>query len=115
MGPWGTGLVRQALAVLVPYGAIVDQVLRGTGAKGHTFVVPESVWYNPDAPMYHYVGERAQSLLEEAGYGDGISASLHTSDTRERVEHGEIPHHSFARPTLSWKSCTWSGVRSWIS
>ena len=69
--------VRKALAHATDKGQIIDVVLLGLGTPGLT-LIPDGLgaWYNDTLEDYAYDVERANSLLDEAGYldtdGNGI-------------------------------------------
>ena len=69
--------VREALSLAINREAIIDRIQFGSGAPANQFA-PEGIFgHNPDIPQPEYDPERARELLEEAGYGDGWSMTIH--------------------------------------
>jgi peptide/nickel transport system substrate-binding protein len=69
--------VRQAIAHSIDYQSIIDNIRLGQGYLMAANVLPAIEWaVNPDLQPYAYDLEKAQALLEEAGWvdsnGDGI-------------------------------------------
>ena len=54
---------------------MIDEVADGQGIIAHSLLLPENWAYNPDTPTYEYDPERANALLDAAGWidtdGDG--------------------------------------------
>lgn len=68
--------VRQAICYAVPYQDIVENVMVGyaTQARGP---IPQGMWgYIPDLFQYQIDLEKAQELLTEAGYPNGLDRPL---------------------------------------
>ncbi|GIT44209.1 MAG: hypothetical protein Ct9H300mP11_21450 [Chloroflexota bacterium] len=68
--------VREALAISVDRQSIIDTLMRG-------FAKPIPLWLfgafgqpHLDGRLWDYDPDRAKTLLEEAGYGDGFSITL---------------------------------------
>ena len=81
--PLDNPMVRQALSYAIDEQAIVDVALFGAGgvaASGTT--VPNGNFYAVEASPYRGQDlEKAQALLDEAGYGDGFSFDLYVTST----------------------------------
>lgn len=74
--PFDDVLVRQAISYAVPYDTIIEQVIHGYGSQ-LTGPIPEGTPSHTDEFfVYEEDLERAQELLEEAGYGDGLQITL---------------------------------------
>lgn len=72
--------VRQAFAHAIDYGAIIDAVAPDLYETADNIVLPWMDVYCEDIPKYEYDPEKARALLEEAGYGDGLTVkSLSTA------------------------------------
>ena len=68
--------VRQALAYSFPYTAVVANAVLGKGTLAHG-AVPAGVWgQDPEPQRYIEDLDKARSLLEEAGYGDGMEITF---------------------------------------
>ncbi len=79
--PFDNVKVRQALNYAIDKGAIVRDVLKNTGIVANQ-PLPTSSWgYSPDAARYTYNPMRARTLLAEAGYPDGFSATFWVPDS----------------------------------
>lgn len=70
--------VRQAISHAIDTEAIVEQIYSGFATEASQPLPPNVLGHNDDIDPYEYDPERAQSLLEEAGYGDGFSFELAT-------------------------------------
>lgn len=69
--------IRQVFAYAIDREELVEKIARGAGKPGEMGILPEDhIWYNPDQPEYNYDPDKAEALLEEAGWidtdGDGI-------------------------------------------
>jgi len=76
--PFGNKKVRQAMNYAINKEEITEYLMGGqaTVAKG---ALPPTIWsYNEELEGYPYDPEKARSLLEEAGYGDGFEFTLRT-------------------------------------
>ncbi|MDY6765172.1 MAG: ABC transporter substrate-binding protein, partial [Halobacteria archaeon] len=58
--------------------AIVNSIYKGIASQASQPITPKVLGYNEDVDPYPYDPDQAQTLLEEAGYGDGFSFELST-------------------------------------
>ena len=63
--------VRQAVAHAIDRDTIIDQVLFGYAEKSRAGVNSNSPFYSEDVPMIEYDPEKAEQILEEAGWTKG--------------------------------------------
>lgn len=77
--------VRQAISHLVHRQEIIDGIYSGSGRLPNGIVTTELLGYDESLEGYPYDIERAQELMEEAGYEDGFEISILTNDDEERV------------------------------
>ncbi|WP_169051816.1 ABC transporter substrate-binding protein [Halorhabdus amylolytica] len=70
--------VRQAISYAIDTQAIVENIYEGIATQADQPIPPALFGHNDDLSPYETDREQAQSLLEEAGYGDGFSFSLTT-------------------------------------
>ena len=75
-GPLQDPLVRQALNYAVNVEEIIDVVFDGRGVELATIVTPEQFGFHDGLAPLGYDPERAQELLAEAGYPDGLTFSM---------------------------------------
>jgi peptide/nickel transport system substrate-binding protein len=68
--------VRHALNYAIDKEAIVNNILRGTG-KVSTSCIASIYFGYKDIGTYEYNPEKARQLLEEAGYGDGLTLDFY--------------------------------------
>jgi peptide/nickel transport system substrate-binding protein len=68
--------VRQAVHHAVNKEELVGAVLTGVADVAHTFVTPLAQGSATDVVRYEYDPERARALLAEAGYPDGFTVDL---------------------------------------
>ncbi len=72
--PLDDPLVRQAIAHAIDKQEILDAFYGGVGEVAHTFLPEALSWARPEnIETYDFDPDRAQELLAEAGYPDGIS------------------------------------------
>jgi peptide/nickel transport system substrate-binding protein len=74
--PFDDKRVRQALNYAVNKDAIVNDVLKGTGAASKGPVLPGTWGADAALKAYPYDPDRAKKLLAEAGYPNGFSTTL---------------------------------------
>ena len=70
--------VRLAISHAINTQAIVEQIYQGFAAQASQPLPPDVLGHNDDIDPYPHDKEKAQSLLEEAGYGDGFEFELAT-------------------------------------
>jgi peptide/nickel transport system substrate-binding protein len=70
--------VRRAVSLAVNTQAIVDSIYQGFASVADQPLPPDVLGYNEEIDPYPTDKEQAQSLLEEAGYGDGFEFELAT-------------------------------------
>ncbi|MCK9331184.1 MAG: ABC transporter substrate-binding protein [Candidatus Cloacimonetes bacterium] len=88
--PFDNQKVRQAVCYAIDKKAIVDAVYSGIGSVA-TGPIPPSVWgYTADVPDYSYNPAKAKQLLAEAGYANGLTVEIKTSNSQVRVDIAEI-------------------------
>lgn len=68
--------VRQAITYAIDRQALLDSVWNGKGTLIGSMVPPTDPWYEDLADAYPYDPARAQQLLAEAGYQDGLTLRL---------------------------------------
>ena len=82
-GPIQNSKVRQALNYAVDLEAIINGVLGGYANPLKGQLADETTFgFNPSLNPYEYDIELATTLLEEAGYADGFTITLHTPQGR---------------------------------
>jgi peptide/nickel transport system substrate-binding protein len=75
--PFDNVLVRQAVAMAIPYEAIVENVIFGYGAQPTSPIPVGMETHTSDFWPYGEASlDEARALLEEAGYGDGFEVEL---------------------------------------
>lgn len=69
--PLDNVLVRQALSYAFPYDQVIEHAAGGYARQSYS-IVPYGMWgFSDELPRYTYDLDKAQELLEEAGYADG--------------------------------------------
>jgi len=75
-GPLQNKLVRQAILYGIDCDRLVDMAYGGYAERYDGFIYTESPMHNPDLPQYDYNPDKANEILDGAGYmdtdGDGI-------------------------------------------
>ncbi|MCA1774905.1 MAG: ABC transporter substrate-binding protein [Loktanella sp.] len=80
--PWGNDpRLRRALSLAIGRDIINQVVFNGAFAAGNQPFPPNSPWYDADRPVPERDVERARALLEEAGFGDGITLEVQVPNT----------------------------------
>jgi peptide/nickel transport system substrate-binding protein len=74
--PFDDVRVRRALSYAIPYDEIHDDVYKGFAAEPDSFVPSNFPDHTGEYWVYEYDLDKAQQLLEEAGYGDGFDVTL---------------------------------------
>ncbi len=94
--PFDNVKVRQALNYAVDRQTIVDVVLEGKGQVISTVLAPDMPGANNEIDYYPYDVEKAKSLLAEAGYPDGFTASIMVyGDANNKI--GQLVQSDFAK------------------
>jgi peptide/nickel transport system substrate-binding protein len=70
--------VRQAISYAIDTEAIVNTIYKGIAEQASQPIPSNVMGYNEDLSPYPKDVEKAQTLLDEAGYGDGFSFELAT-------------------------------------
>ena len=78
--PFNDARVRQALALCVDRPAMVDLVAEGYGTPGNDTPLNPAYRFYAELPLKKPDIARAKALLAEAGYPNGLSATLIASD-----------------------------------
>ena len=76
--PFRSKEVRQAISYAINTEAIVNNIYEGFASQADQPIPPNVLGYNDDLDPYPQDKDQAQTLLEEAGYGDGFSFELAT-------------------------------------
>ena len=84
--PFDDPRVRQAVNLAINNQEIIEGIYQGNGIPATGPLAPGVFGYDDSVEGLGYDPERAQELLEEAGYGDGFSTTLWTNDNEQRVE-----------------------------
>ena len=80
--PFDDVRVRQAMNYAIDRATILETLLEGAGQLMNSATSPQVFGYDPDIEVYPYDPERAQELLAEAGYADGVDIQLQFTDGR---------------------------------
>ncbi|WP_394338825.1 ABC transporter substrate-binding protein [Halorussus litoreus] len=76
--PFRDRRVRQAISYAVDTEAIVNTIFQGIAVQASQPIPEQVLGYNEELDPYPHDPEQAQSLLDEAGYGDGFEFELAT-------------------------------------
>ena len=90
MEPLNNVLVRQAISHAIDLPSIVESVFFGVGIPARGFITPMVWGFSDAAPLPQFNPDRARELLAEAGFADGLSTAIWTSDNQTRIEIAEI-------------------------
>ena len=74
--PLNNKKVRKAINYAIDKEAIIENVLRGKAIPAVGWLPTSSPAFNEDLKGYSYNPEKAKELMEEAGYGDGVTIEV---------------------------------------
>ena len=63
--------VRQAIAYAVDRNFLINAVMQGTSRPAYTGIHPDSIFHEPDVARYDLDIDKANAILDEAGYARG--------------------------------------------
>lgn len=89
LAPYDDIRVREALTISLNMEAIVKSVFQGSAKAADSLMAPTVFGYNKVGP-YTYDPDRAKSLLQEAGYGNGLKVTIMTNEDRGFMDVAEI-------------------------
>lgn len=82
--------VRKAISHAIEREAILKGVYNKVGTLANSAMSPKVFGYSENIKAYEYDINKAKKLLKEAGYKDGLSLNLLTSDRKERINMAEV-------------------------
>lgn len=85
-----SALVRQAFSLAIDRQALNQVVFNGAFEPGNQPFPPESPWYDKEHPVPDRDVEQARALLEEAGYGDGITVDMQVANNPVGLQVGQV-------------------------
>jgi peptide/nickel transport system substrate-binding protein len=97
--PLDNPLVRQALSYAIPYEDIITIAFSGLGTQSRG-PVPEGVWpWSDQVNQYTYDMDKAEDLMDQAGYGDGgfTIRLTHASENAAEATFAPLIKDSFAQ------------------
>ncbi|MFC3478032.1 ABC transporter substrate-binding protein [Halobacterium litoreum] len=93
--------VRQAISYAINTEQIVNEIYSGIATQADQPCPPALFGHNDDISPYEHDPEEAQRLLEEAGYGDGLSFELTTFQNARGYNPAPLPTAETIRTNLS--------------
>lgn len=88
--PFDDVRVRQAIAYAVDKESIIKGVYNDVGTPAHSSITPTMVGYSPNVKGLDYNLEKAKQLLAEAGYANGLKATIYLNDNKARISVAEV-------------------------
>ncbi|ASN06213.1 glutathione ABC transporter substrate-binding protein [Virgibacillus necropolis] len=82
--------LRQAISHAIERSAIIDGIYNNIGTLANSAMSPKVFGYSENIEPYEYNINKAKELMKEAGFEDGVSLTLITSDRKERVSMAEV-------------------------
>ncbi|MGP9766457.1 ABC transporter substrate-binding protein [Halomonas sp. AOP13-D3-9] len=83
-------LVRQAFSLAIDRQALNQVVFNGAFEPGNQPFPTDSPWYDEEHPVPERDVEQARALLEEAGYGDGITVDMQVANNPVGLQVGQV-------------------------
>ena len=99
--PFQSKQVRKAISYAVNTKAIVNQIYAGFAEQAAQPVPPAVLGHNKNLNPYPQNVEKAKSLLEKAGYGDGFSFELATFKNPRGYNPSPLPTAQTVKSNLS--------------
>ena len=93
--------VRRAISYAIDTQAIVENIYSGIATQADQPIPPALFGHNDDISPYEHDPEQAQSLLDEAGYGDGFSFTLTTFQNPRGYNPAPLPTAQTIRTNLA--------------
>jgi methyl-accepting chemotaxis protein/ABC-type transport system substrate-binding protein len=90
-GPFERVEVRQALNYAIDRKRINDRVFAGLNVVAESLLPPGLLGYDPALRGFEFDPERARSLMQKSGYGQGFTVEYRTWDTDEFNNSGITP------------------------
>ncbi|WP_435111404.1 ABC transporter substrate-binding protein [Nocardiopsis synnemataformans] len=87
--PFDDPAVREAVKLALDREQLVETVFLGYGEPGADVLSPLEP-FAPDAPPVERDLDRARELLEKAGHGDGVSLTLHATNSYPGMEEAAV-------------------------
>ena len=83
-------ILRQAMSYATNVDDIISVVWEGAATHVHTVMPPSIAGYTENVMEYEYNVEKAKELMAEAGYPDGFTCKMISSEASENVKISEI-------------------------
>jgi len=93
--------VRRAISYAIDTQSIVENIYSGIADQADQPIPPALFGHNDDLSPYAHDPEQAQTLLEEAGYGDGFAFELTTFQNPRGYNPAPLPTAETIRSNLS--------------
>ncbi len=81
--------VREAIAYAINRDDLIKGLLLGNGEKLATMLTPQHVGFSPDIKGYEFDLDKAKSLLDQAGYADGLDLDFMVGTGGQSKEYAE--------------------------
>ncbi len=97
-------IIRQAIAHGIDKERLLQDVIPGVGMLADSPMLPESWAHNPDTPSYEYDPEKAQALLEQAGWVDTDNDGIRELDGQPLefiLLSDDAPHSLLVNQTIA--------------
>lgn len=98
--PYDDVRVRQAISMAIDKEGMVEGIVEGAGTVADGPISNQVFGFHPDLDSLSYDPERAEELLEEAGYEDGFETTIWTNDNPTRIEIAEIVQNQLAEVNI---------------
>lgn len=82
--------VRKAISHAIEREAIINGVYNNVGTLANAAMSPMVFGHSSNVQPYEYDLNEAKKLLKEAGFEEGLTLNLLTSDRRERINMAEV-------------------------
>ena len=102
--------VREALYLAVDKQTIIDQVYYGLPLPTESYLFAQSWGYNPDLPVQEYDPDRANQLLDEAGWTMGSDGIREKDGVRLEFTISTTAGNQVREQTQAYLQQTWAEI-----
>lgn len=117
VAPFDNPKVREAVEYAIDRQALIDSLMPGTAVPAKGILSPGLAGYNADLPGFPYDLAKAQQLMKDAGYPNGVKTECwQTTDSPDTLKINQTVQSMLAKVGITMEikqvdSATWSDSR----